>query len=377
MMGEPAHSRNAGKENAMMSQEIHRNDNQCSPIIIPTKLTSPVTSNKVKKSKKKGVFLSYSCKAPYEERKFVIELSKQLNEIGMHDDVWFDRDVLQGSIMGPFLISSRLEVAEKCRAAIIVLSESYFVSHQTRSEGEIFLKRIEMYQDATDIVQPIRLLVVKFSDWFSGADDGLSSLSESIAVNLSVGKISRLSEAEKVSMFISVLNKELEEISNGFSIKIPKTIDDNSTLLEYKSKPLLAWTVKDVQDWLASLKIHEKYIISFEEFEIDGFLLQSVTDDILSNILAVDSQICRRKILQKVKLIIDEEIQTGRFDEWSKKRTIRIKSNSVYLIHDPDDAELSNLVKLDLEQKKLQVSVECFVLFHIHKPCMSSNSRLL
>lgn len=338
-------------ENQKSAANIHIHPSQ----IKPTKTTKVDASHKIKKSKKKGLFISYALDAPYEEKKFVLELAKQLSEIGMHDDVWFDKDVLQNDIKSPFAVSSRLEVAEKCRGAVIILSESFFLSSQTRNEADMFVTRATQDYQSEDGNPRPDLLIVKLSGWENGLEKGFESLIENISVNLSTGKISRLSEAEKVSMFISVLNKQLEKISSGFALRVPRTIEDVPTKIQFKTKPLVNWGVKDVQDWLMSLKIHEKYIISFEEFEIDGYLLQSLTDSVLSNVLAVDSQICRRKILQRIKTIVDEETRTSRFDEWSKYKTVRPKPNQVYVIQDPDDGELGNILKQDLERKGMKV----------------------
>ena len=318
------------------------------------------STRKVHKSKKKGVFICYSPDAPYKEKKFVVELSKQLYEIGLHDDIWFDRDVLPGGVRGPFWIGNRLEVAEKCRSAIVVLSESFFLTSQTRAEAEVLLTRVTQHTDLSGKRKRPLLLTVKLGSWDNLLDDPLAALTENISVNLSVGKISRLSEAEKVSVFISMLNQQLEDVSSSFSVRIPKTIEDAANQAGFKTRPLEAWSVGDVQEWLTSLKIHEKYIISFEEFEIDGFLLNTVTDKVLSDVLAVDSQICRRKILQKVRGIVEEEARTGKFNEWSKQKFVRQKSNVLYLIQDPEDEQLGAMLRQDLERKGLKV--EKFVL---------------
>ena len=339
------------RENQGSAANMHIQPSQ----IKTSKTTKVDTSHKIKKSKKRGLFISYALDAPYEEKKFVLELAKQLSEIGMHDDVWFDKDALQSDITSPFAVSSRLEVAEKCRGAVIILSESFLLSSQTRNEADLFITRATQESQSEDSNPRPVLFIVKLSGWENGVEKGFESLIENISVNLSTGKISRLSEAEKVSMFISVLNKQLEKISSGFALRVPRMIEDAPTKIHFKTKPLVNWTVKDVQDWLMSLKIHEKYIISFEEFEIDGYLLQSLTDSVLSNVLAVDSQICRRKILQRIKMIVDEETRTSRFDEWSKYKTVRPKANQVYVIQDPDDGEIGNILKQDLERKGMKV----------------------
>ena len=321
-----------------------------------TQLAAMENSSKVRKSKKKAVFICYSPSAPYEEKKFVAELSKQLSDIGLHDDVWFDRGALLGGADGPFWIGSRLEVAEKCRAAIVVLSESFFRSQQTRAEAEILLCRISQFADHPGTQKGPILLTVKLGSWDDVLEDSLSPLTLDISVNLSVGKISRLSEAEKVSMFLSILNQQLEDVSSSFSVRVPKAVEDTPSKAEFKTRPLESWTIADVQEWLISLKIHEKYIISFEEFEIDGFLLNTLTDRVLSDILAVDSQICRRKILQRIKSITEEEARTGKYNEWSKQKFVRQKSNVVYLIQDPGDEELGGLLRQDMERKGLKVT---------------------
>jgi len=338
-------------------------------------------TSKARRSKKRGVFICYCPDAPYEERKFVVELSRQLYEIGLNDDVWFDRDILQAGIESPFCIGTRLDVAEKCTAAILVLSDGFFRSQQTRAEAEILLARISRFTDHSASTGSPVILTAKLGNWEGALEDVLAPLTEDISVDLSVGKISRLSEAEKVSMFISTLNQQLQDVASTFSIRIPKSIDDIQAKSDFKASPLVSWTVADVQDWLASLRIHEKYIISFEEFEIDGFLLSALTDRVLSDILAVDSQICRRKILQRIKAISDEESRSGRFNEWSKERFVRAKSDLVYLIQDPEDEEIGRLLQQDIERKGLKVfshkslgrSKEEFLRHNAHNIASSSH----
>eukprot|EP00794_Sanderia_malayensis_P004776 gene4776-5403_t len=314
-------------------------------------------SQERKKIKKKGIFVSYSYEAPYEEKKFVLELVKQLGEIGLQDEIWFDKDVLQEEINSPFFISNRLDAAERCKAAVMILSEAYFATNQTRCEAELLLARMleSSYPDDKAKSKPLELFIVKFNKWSDSVENIFELLLRSVSVDLSFGKISRLSEAEKVSMFIEVLNKKLEEIGDGFSMKVPKLVDEPTMNNLFKKKPLVNWTVKDVQDWLLYLKIHEKYIISFEEFEIDGYLLITLTDSVLSDVLAVDSQICRRKILQRVKLLCDEESRTGSHCEWLKYKSVRQKPNQAYLIQDPSNEQLGNILKTDLQRKGIRV----------------------
>lgn len=338
-----------------IQKQVMENQGELPATFISARLSKIDNSNKARKARRKGVFISYAPNAPYKEKKFVVELSQQLYEIGLHGDVWFDRDVLQGDLNSPFSITSRLHAAEKCKAVIVVLSESFFLSPETRAEGEIILSRLlTATKDPEDQICPI-VFTVKLGSWDKTMEESLASLARNISVNVSVGKISRLSEAEKVSMFISILSQQLEDLSSSFTVRIPKVVEDAQSKGEFRTKPLVSWTVSDVQSWLTSLRIHEKYIISFEEFEIDGFLLNSLTENVLSDVLAVDSHICRRKILQKIKGIIDEEGRTGRFNEWLKQRSVRQRPNLVYLIRDPNDEELGNVLKEDMERKGLKV----------------------
>ena len=143
-----------------------------------------------KKSRKKGFFISYSSTAPYKEKKFVLELVKQLGEIGMQDDIWLDKDVLQKEWNSPFFISSRLDAAEKCKAAILVLSSSYFTDNQTRCEAELLLSRVNNDSFNSDAVSyGPELFIVKFSSFYDTASEGrFETLLDNISVDLSHGK---------------------------------------------------------------------------------------------------------------------------------------------------------------------------------------------
>ena len=327
--------------NGKLSKDVHSRDMQ----------TFKKTESK--RSRKRGIFISYSPQALYSERKFVLELVREFKEQGLVEDIWFDFEELKDEISGPFLTSCRLEVAEKCKAAILVLSREYFLTRQTRLEADILLSRLNNESMDGDSKAPV-LLVMKYSDWVKDTDNGFLDLSGNITIDLSGGTISRLSESEKVSHLIHSWHDKLHSLSEGQVYRFLPPLEEAPGTSEFSEKQLLCWTVKDVQDWLSNLHVHEKYMISFEEFCINGFLLEKATDKILTDVLAVDSQICRKKILQQIKFQNDEE--NKRKQKWLKFRGARSKQNQVYVICDPADHKLVQILKNDFYMKGIKVS---------------------
>ena len=120
----------------------------------------------------------------------------------------------------------------------------------------------------------------------------------------------------------------------------------------YKEKPVLCWDVRDVQDWLASLGIHERYRVSFEESDIDGYLLKSLTDCDILEYLNVESKIARQKILHGLGNISERETS---WDKCCQRR--KIMENQVYLVCDPVDMWIAEFIKSDLAKVGIMASI--------------------
>ena len=120
----------------------------------------------------------------------------------------------------------------------------------------------------------------------------------------------------------------------------------------YKEKPVLCWDVRDVQDWLGSLGVHERYRVSFEENEIDGYLLKSLKECDMLEFLNVESKIARQKIFHGLGNISERETS---WDKCCQKRKIR--DTHVYLVCDPVDVWIAEFIKSDLLKVGIMASI--------------------
>ena len=120
----------------------------------------------------------------------------------------------------------------------------------------------------------------------------------------------------------------------------------------YKNKPVFTWNVGDVQDWLGSLGIHERYRVSFEESEIDGYLLKCLKECDMLEHLNVDSKTARQKIFYTLTNI---QVRETSWDKCCQNR--RMRDDIVYLVCDPVDMWIAEFIKSDLVKVGLTVNI--------------------
>lgn len=331
---------------------------------IPTKLPNKtkVTGVKDKPSKrkkmKKSIFISYSPDAGFVERKFVVECVRQLKENNLAEDIWFDKDeqILETTCW----FSTRLEAAERCRAAILFLSEKYFARSCSFYEAKTLLERYSQDNNA------VRIFAVFFSeeDQFIVPQPFLRLTQMSVDVT-SKTHIKK-SLAEKSSMVVGALMTELEKIASVNAPPAPITPPDTEFNGEYKKKKLCQWGTNDLQEWLFKLGVKEFYRQSLAENMVDGFLLMSMAEQDMVTYLAIDSRVVRRKVTQQVLVTLEKEQKQP--DNWHMRaRSLRPKPNVLYLVYDPTDFRLGQNLKHDLSKKGLQVSRDYlnFIVFLI------------
>ena len=307
------------------------------------------TDSNVSKSKKvkKGIFISYSPDAGFEERKFVVETVRQLKENNLSDDIWFDKDEMNTHC--PCWFSYRMEAVERCRAAILFLSDNFFSCPVSVYELKALLERQK--QDPHSVkVFPILYqlsneteIPKQYNQLFQGV------------VDLG-GNNATKSPAEKSSVVIGSLMEDLEKYAslNTNSLPVPSPMEEFTG--EYKKKKICQWSSTDLQEWLFKLGIKEFYRQSLAENMIDGFLLMSLTDQDMVQHLGVDSRVARKKIMQQILTTLDKEQREK--DNWHlRARTQRPRANVVYLVYDPSDVRLAQNLKLDLQKKGLQVGI--------------------
>ncbi|XP_071953004.1 uncharacterized protein [Antedon mediterranea] len=290
---------------------------------------------------KKGIFISYSPNGGYEERKFVADTVKQFKENSLSEDIWFDKD--EKNTNSPAWFSQRMEASERCRASVCFLSESYFQCPVSIYEARCLLERRRGDK-------PPRIFAVLLIDSIS-IPNGYTELMVN-SINLT-GSYASLSLAEKSSLVIGKFMEDLEACASVFAANTPITPEMDFTE-DYKQKKLCRWTANDVQSWLYYLGIREFFQQSFAEQAVDGFLLMSLIDSDLSEHLAIDSRVVRKKLLQQIFLTLEKEQRLQ--DNWHLRlRTHRSRAEIVYLIYDPADVRLAQNFKQDLQRKNLQV----------------------
>ena len=130
----------------------------------------------------------------------------------------------------------------------------------------------------------------------------------------------------------------------------------------YKNKPVHTWDVGDVQEWLGSLGVHERYRVSFEESEIDGYLLKCLKECDMLEHLNVDSKSARQKIFHSLSNILMKETS---WDRACQNR--RMRDNIVYLVCDPVDLWIAEFIKSDLVKVGIMVNIPCFLFLPENK----------
>ncbi|EDV23125.1 uncharacterized protein TRIADDRAFT_58085 [Trichoplax adhaerens] len=335
--------------------------------------------SKPKRKRRRNIFISYSLDAPFTERKLVAETVKQLKELGFHEDLWYDKDEIE--IDSPLCFSIRMEQSERCKAAVLFLSSSYFHSRASFYEYNTLIQRhrLATTQATPSDTRPIKLCVI-ICEPFNFPNDISYISSDQVILRLDGNSMSRLSIAEKASAAIGTLTKVLEPFCSGIATRLPTPPSRHGLSDSYKVTKLLKWSVDDVQEWLTSLQIHERYMMTFEEYRIDGYLLSCLTDDDLIQQFGIDSRITRKKLLQKIRVELENEVKSP--NNWYLRwHWARIRDNSVYIIYDPMDKKVVRSLVEDLSKKHYQIlahdklgrSKEEFIRFNGHRLAVSKH----
>ena len=307
--------------------------------------------NPPKKKIKKSIFVSYSPDANFSEKKFVVEVVRQLKENNLSEDIWFDKD--EKIIDSPCWFSLRMEALEKSKAVVVFLSASCLTCPVSVYERKVILQRLQEDPDG------VRVFLVNW-DLQEGIPNHWQHL-EGDCVDVSGAIGDKLSTAERASTVVGALMVDLEKCASMLTPSIPSPPPDSEFTGTYRKKRVSLWNPSDLQEWLFNLGIKEFHRQSFAEQLIDGFLLLSLTDSDMSDHLAIDSQVVRRKIGQQVLHLLDKEQQLS--SNWHlRARGHKAKGNTVYLIYDPNDVRLAQSFKHDLGKAGLQVSASVCIL---------------
>jgi len=327
--------------------------------------TSPTKSVTPRKAKKRAIFVSYAPEASFIEKRFISYTIKELKNIGFCDDIWFDKD--DGlPTESPFCFQQRLEIVEKCRASITFLSEAYFNSRVCHHEGRILLDRDEDraidHDNGDEVEKPVKLFCIKYNhgklpEDYKQLEERVLDLSHNVASSV----------AELSSLVVGCFSETLERYAPLFGLRIPSPPSEPDILKLDRQKPVSSWNVTDVQAWLTSLKMQAHCALSFEENEIDGYLLVSMSETDMEIHLNVDSRVARRKLVQQVRKIQEDQVQFK--ENWYLKcKKSKVKEDSIYVICDPNDVRFYHNLRVDLAQKNLQVKISsqvtllCYVI---------------
>ena len=296
--------------------------------------------------KKRGIVISYDVRGDFSLKRLVRKCVEELKGIGFEDDIWFDKD--EGQALSSSSFAQRLEVAEECNAAIVFLSRNYFLNGPSKYEANVFMQRARS-NDANSNDIPFRVFVVKNA---TVSDEEFEMFP--VDVDLTTASICRDSVSEKASVVVGTLSAQLERCVI-FTTKLYRELpmaEGLSGHVGYKGKSVNAWDIGDVQDWLCSLRIHERYRVSFEECEVDGFLLESLEEENMSEFLGIDSKVTRQKIGEHLKTVLEKEKRSC-WDECCRSRKVR--DTSVYLVCDPTDSWIAEFIKADLTRIGIMV----------------------
>ncbi|XP_075246190.1 uncharacterized protein LOC142339800 [Convolutriloba macropyga] len=290
----------------------------------------------IKSSKRKGVFISYSTESDYLERKFITELVSTLNtEYNLGNDMWVD--LKENCLSTSSWMSQRLEMAERCKGALVVLSNAYMDSRQCVNELKTILERSRVNPKS------IRVYVVLYE-----AAELSSAINEHISGKVDLSNYDMENISEKVFITAGTLGPQLEKrfaknatiADKGTGTEFPPSTeeegDGEKESTAYKKKALLHWDVDDVQSWLRSKGVPDFFLDAFLEREIDGFLLSSLGEQELADYLLVDKKHISKKIPELVQDRLKQDL--NRKDNWHcRLSNTKERPSTIYLIFDPKD----------------------------------------
>lgn len=101
----------------------------------------PKKQQSVQRRPRRSIFIGYSPDAGFLERKLVLETVKQIKVNGLSESIWFDADeAVSDSCCN---LAYTLEAVERCRAALLFLSDSFFTSSLSSCVGQTLVERLQ------------------------------------------------------------------------------------------------------------------------------------------------------------------------------------------------------------------------------------------
>jgi hypothetical protein len=303
----------------------------------------------------KHAYVSYEPNCNFQEKKFIVDLIRQLKENSLSNDIWFDKDEV--TIGSPSWAISRLSALDSSKAAILILTPNYFDNSLNALEAEA------IYDLKCTSSQYLLIVVVVCFKTNSNKIGGKSIMNKNktspsqsstllqpligscdLLVNFNEKLFFELSLSEKVSLCVGKLTTALEEISNfqtqprrkttastirtyhsftkndapnveviiayEYSNTRPKTpvpyqgcqncikkgYKCNKCIKLFKYKKFINLNSLDIQYLLEDIKIDEFYRMNFANLQADGFMLMSCTEDDLINVFDMDNKHLRKRV---------------------------------------------------------------------------------
>ena len=98
------------------------------------------------------------------------------------------------------------------------------------------------------------------------------------------------------------------------------------TSLILKNQDVAEWTVEDVSGWIKTNSILDQYSTNFNQNEIDGYTLLSLTEDEMINSLKITDQYHRQYLRKSIKKLVVVWIRYGKNCE----NFFREQADSIY-----------------------------------------------
>lgn len=342
----------------------------------------------------KPIYLSYESNANFQEKKFIIDLVRQLKENSYYEDIWFDKDEFK--LDKPYWAMSRLEACEKSQAAIVIVTSNYYENQLSVYESKIIydLKKDEnknyylalillhfkgysSYHTSTVMSEAEEIKTKKLLQNFSLLKPMIEKAD--LFINFTDSNLAKLSLNEKVSFCVGCLTNNLDKYAKFKKHAPPQTpfYDNQTENIEsisptrlsykstiksidqnkpYKNKQLLLFKQFDVQQWLEEIGINEYHRTNFAEFQADGFLLCSCTDDDFVHIFDIDSKVTRKLLRNSIVNKLESDLQITENWHLKLKYIKPSKINSIYIIYDPLDSSLISPLLNELNENHADIT---------------------
>jgi len=208
----------------------------------------------------KPIFISYSMQSSFTERKFVLDTISQLKQKGLSRYIWLDSD--DCDVTGPDWFIARIKAAEKSKACVIFMSDTYFADNSiSLAEGRLVSHR----QKLTSETMPVYLIIYRLPPGVRKEELGymfhakLFDMSQHLASK---------TPAEKATLAAEALYSELKKLPFFRSMSAPPAGENNGNMQfrhHYRGTKMCQWSMNDVLSWLADMDIHEADRMKFRE----------------------------------------------------------------------------------------------------------------